>query len=154
MILLAKNVTDSVFETRFLPIKARYLLDENLDLYIRKVPGQCHVSIHSRVNGDCFVWQNGQGLFRSFDVSDAETTDYAGKKLEPDVAIFALLDGANRSPRCIIEIEVNHRSPREARGAGGSVLSEPKCALHSVVEGVESPCRWDICSHLHCLGQR
>jgi hypothetical protein len=115
MILLAKNVTDAVFETRFLPIKARYLLDENLDLYIRKVPGRCHSRVHSRVNGDCFVWQNGQGLFRSFDVSDAETTDYAGKKLEPDVAIFALSDGANSSPRCIIEIEVNHRSPREAR---------------------------------------
>jgi hypothetical protein len=42
MILLAKNVTDTVFERRFLPIKARYLLDENQDLYIRKVPGRCH----------------------------------------------------------------------------------------------------------------
>jgi hypothetical protein len=31
MILLAKNVTDSVFESRFLPIPARYLLDEHLD---------------------------------------------------------------------------------------------------------------------------
>jgi hypothetical protein len=42
MILLAKNVTDAVFERRFLPIKARYLLDENQDLYIRKAPGQCY----------------------------------------------------------------------------------------------------------------
>jgi hypothetical protein len=115
MILLAKNVTDSVFESRFLPIPGRYLLDENLDLYIRKVPGRCHSRVHSRVNGDCFVWQNGQGLLRSLDLSDAEKNDYAGKKLEPDVAIFALSDGANSSPRCIIEIEVHHQSPREGR---------------------------------------
>jgi hypothetical protein len=44
---------------------------------------------------------------RSLDLSNAEKNDYAGKKLEPDVA--------NSSPRCIIEIGVNHRSPREAR---------------------------------------
>ena len=64
MILLAKNVTDAVFESRFLPIKARYLLDENLDLYIRKVPGRCHGVVHSQVNNDCGNWRNGQGLFR------------------------------------------------------------------------------------------
>jgi hypothetical protein len=33
MILLAKNVTDAVFESRFLPIKARYLLDINQDQF-------------------------------------------------------------------------------------------------------------------------
>ena len=115
MILLAKNVTDAVFESRFLPIKARYLLDENLDLYIRKVPGRCHGRVHCRVIIDCGIWQEGQGLLRSFDLSDAVKNDYAGKKLEPDVAIIARSDGANSSPRCIIEIEVNHRSPREAR---------------------------------------
>ena len=59
--------------------------------------------------------RNGQGLFLSLDLRDAVKNDYAGKKLEPDVAIFALSDGANSSPRCIIEIEVSHRSPREAR---------------------------------------
>jgi hypothetical protein len=34
MILLAKNVTEEVFERRFVPIKARYLLNQNMDLYI------------------------------------------------------------------------------------------------------------------------
>jgi hypothetical protein len=115
MILLAVNVTDAVFESRFLPIKARYLLDENQDLYIRKVPGTCHGEVHARVIYDCIVWTDGQGLFRSVAVGDAVNKDYGGKKLEPDVAISARSDGANVMPRCVIEIEVNHRSPREAR---------------------------------------
>ena len=64
-------------------------------------------------------------FFDSFDVSDAEKNDYGGKKLEPDVAIIALSDGANRSPRCIIEIEVNHRSPREARELAAVYFRDP-----------------------------
>lgn len=58
---------------------------------------------------------NGQGLSTSIDVADAVIGDYGGKKLEPDVAIYAYADGRNSSPRCVIEIEVHHRSPREAR---------------------------------------
>jgi hypothetical protein len=58
MILLAKNVTDAVFESRFLPIKARYLLDEHQDLYIRKVPGWCHGAVNSRIIGDCGLLQS------------------------------------------------------------------------------------------------
>ncbi len=46
LILLAKNVTDAVFESRFLTIKARSLLDENQDLHIRKVPGYCDAVIN------------------------------------------------------------------------------------------------------------
>jgi hypothetical protein len=49
MILLAKNVTDAVFESRFLPIKARYLLDENQDLYIRNVMAQSTLTSLLRV---------------------------------------------------------------------------------------------------------
>lgn len=131
LILLAKNVTDQVFESRFLPIKARYLLDENMDLYIRKVPGRCHGQVHSRVNADCVNWQDGQGLFDSFAVGDAVKSNYDGTKLEPDVAVFALSDGKNSTPRCIIEIEVNHRSPREARELAAVYFREP--SVRSVV---------------------
>jgi hypothetical protein len=56
MILLAKNVTDAVFESRFLPIKARYLLDENQDLYICKVTDMCHGKVSTQVIFNCGNW--------------------------------------------------------------------------------------------------
>jgi hypothetical protein len=115
MILLAKNVTDAVFERRFLPIKARYLLDKNQDLYIRKAPGRCHGVLSAQNICDCGNWTNGQGLFHFVELCNAANNDYDGKKLESNVAIFALADGANAAPRCVIELKVNHRSPREAR---------------------------------------
>jgi hypothetical protein len=49
MVFVAHGVTESVFDGHFLPVKARYFLDENGDLYIRKVPGQCHGKLHGRI---------------------------------------------------------------------------------------------------------
>jgi hypothetical protein len=134
MIVLAKNVTDVVFERRFLPIKARYLLDENQDLYIRKAPGKCHAFVQSQVICDCGNWVDGHDLLDSDAVGNAVINDYDRKKLEPDVAIFARSDGANRTPRCVIEIEVSNRSPREMKGAGGSILSRSQCSLNRMFE--------------------
>ena len=125
LILLAKNVTESIFNARFLPIKARYLLDENMDLYIRKVPGMCHSEVHGAVIGMCWGWSNANGLMRSIAVLDAWARNYGQKKLEPDVAIRARSDGNTRGPRCIIEIEVNHRSPREARELAAIYFRDP-----------------------------
>jgi hypothetical protein len=103
-------------------------LDENQDLYIRKVPGQCHGQVHARVVADCVNWGDGQGLFDSVSIGDAVINDYDGKELEPDVALFALSDGPNRTPRCIIEIEVSHRSPREARELAAVYFQDPNVA--------------------------
>jgi hypothetical protein len=122
---LAKNVTDTVFDRRFMPIKARYLLDENQDLYIRKVPGDCHSRVSARVIGDCIIWADRHGLLESVDVCDANKKDYNGKKLEPDIAISAISDGIDAAPRCVIEIEVNHRSPREARELASVYFQDP-----------------------------
>jgi hypothetical protein len=125
MILLAKNVTDTFFERRFLPIKARYLLDENQDLYIRKTPGQCHSRVSAQVCFDCGNWTDRHGLRHSVDVAVAGNKDYDGKKLEPDVAISSISDGLKAAPRCVIEVEVNHRSPREARELAAVYFRDP-----------------------------
>jgi hypothetical protein len=56
----------------------------------------------------------GQLLFDSFAILNAVKDNDDGNKLEPDACI-AFSFGANSMPRCNIEIEVNHRSPRETR---------------------------------------
>jgi hypothetical protein len=148
IILLAKNVTDAVFESRFLPIKARCLLGENQDLYIRKVPGMCHGVVHAEVITVCGIWKRGQGLSESVALGDAVNKDYDGKKLEPDVVISAYSDGANRMPRCVIEIEVNHRSLREARELAAVYFRDPNVGAVVLLKV------WRRRQNgMHCLGQ-
>lgn len=125
MILLAKGVTHSFFDSHFLPIKARYLLDENLDLYIRKVPGDCHGQIQSQMIIHWGNWSDGQGLFRSIGIGDATKNSYSDKEFEPDVAIYARSDGKQATPRCVIEIEVNNQSPRESKELAGIYFQDP-----------------------------
>jgi hypothetical protein len=67
-------------------------------------PQVCVIGVvHAEVVGDCVIWKRGQGLLASVLVGDAVNKDFGGNKLEPDVAIFAFSDGANRMPRCLIE---------------------------------------------------
>ena len=67
-ILLAKHVSNKAMNC-FVPIKARYLRDENLDLYIRKVPGDCHGSVHSELIGQCWAWRGDK--ISTYQVRDA-----------------------------------------------------------------------------------
>jgi hypothetical protein len=131
MILFARNVSATVFESQCVPIKARYLSDQNLDLYIRKVAGACHGSVHARVIIDCGFWQIQQGLESSVAIRDATIIDNGTEKLEPDVAVYAVPDGQQAAPRCIIKIEVNHRSLREARELASVYFRSPN--VRSVV---------------------
>jgi hypothetical protein len=74
------------------------------------------------------LWQLDRRT-RSFSLSvgvgNAVNNDYDGKKLEPDVTIFNLADGFNGAPRCVIELEVKHRSPREARELAAVYFRNP-----------------------------
>jgi hypothetical protein len=84
MVLVARGVTESVFDSQLLPVKARYFLDENGDLYIRKVPGHCHGKLHGRIIGDVDRWIGFHGLDNAFEVSDAGNGQYGKTKAEPD----------------------------------------------------------------------
>jgi hypothetical protein len=113
-VLVAHGVQEVVFERHLVPLKARLLLDENHDLYLRKVPRSCQSVVHGRVIMDIGVWESRSLQWGSLRVQSACNGDYGNSKLEPDVGILAASDRHN-TPRVIVEIEATHLSPRQSR---------------------------------------
>lgn len=125
MVLVAHGVSEEVFDRVFLPVNARYLLEDNGDLYIRKVPGRCHAAVHGTIIDDFAYWKSDNGLRRSIVTQPAGSGQYGNTKAEPDVGIHARSDGPASTPRVIIEIEVTHRSTRGSREQAGRYFLNP-----------------------------
>ena len=96
--------------------------EENGDLYIRKVSGQCHRGVHHKIIGGVDGWIRANGLDESILGIDAGQGLYGSTKAEPDVGIHAASDGWCSTPLVNIEIDLTHRNTRGSRKQAGLYL--------------------------------
>jgi hypothetical protein len=133
--LVARGVSERVVDELFFPVHARYFLNETGALYIRKVPGGCHATLHARIIlGKLVNGWGANGLDEAITPSSAVIGQYGNTRAEPDAGIFAPSDGGAASPRAVVKIEVAHRSKQDSREQAGRYVLDPSVRLLMLVK--------------------